>query len=180
MVIQLCKKICVIGEPGVGKTSLIGRFVYNMFDDTYLHTIGANVSKKDITLEIDKTECTITMMLWDIAGQRTFSFVQPTFYRNSDGAFFVCDITRKETLEAMDSWLGTFWKINPNAHVKMLVNKKDLIEKAKFDIEDIKKKSEKNRINYFLTSAKTGESVDTAFYDMAKSICKSHLSKKEK
>ncbi len=178
MAILLCKKICVIGDPGVGKTSLISRFVLDMFDESYLHTIGAKVAKKDLTLSFGEEECTITMMLWDIAGQRTFSFVQPTFYRNSDAAFFVCDLTRKDTLDSIDSWIETFWKVNPQVPVTMLVNKKDLIDRSKFTIEDVKKKASKYKLKYFTTSAKTGDSVDTAFLDMAKSICKAHIEKK--
>ena len=96
---EFTKKICVIGDPAVGKTSLIRRFIEERFDDKYLSTLGIKPSKKSILLE-DKI---LTFMIWDLAGQEEFKVSQNIGYRDSKGAILVVDLTRKETLPLTSS-----------------------------------------------------------------------------
>ena len=93
---KVSKKIVVLGDPAVGKTSLIRRFVINAFDDKYLTTIGAKIVKKEIQLRSGgaKPDIDVTLMIWDVAGQKTLGNVKQAYYRGSEGAMIVCDITR--------------------------------------------------------------------------------------
>ena len=103
-VIKIAKKIVVIGDAAVGKTSLIKRYVKDEFDDRYLNTIGAKVMKKSVGVNKPDTGeiVDLKMILWDIAGQESFDTVKKAYYRGASGAIVVCDNTRRETMEHMD------------------------------------------------------------------------------
>ena len=83
-------KVCLVGEKAVGKTSLIRRYVLNMFDDGYITTIGTKVSKKEVMVN---DTIKVTMLIWDILGQDEFQFLHATYYQGSAGALIVCDGT---------------------------------------------------------------------------------------
>ena len=104
---KVSKKIVVLGDPAVGKTSLIRRFVINAFDDKYLTTIGAKIVKKEVQLRSGgaKPDIDVTLMIWDVAGQKTLGNVKQAYYRGSEGAIIVCDITRRETLLSTIDWI---------------------------------------------------------------------------
>ena len=87
------KKILLVGDFGVGKSSLVERFVHNRFSHEYQSTIGVVISKK--TLSIENTE--LKLMIWDVAGSREISEVPASYYLGCAGILFVFDLTRKET-----------------------------------------------------------------------------------
>ena len=92
-------KICLLGDAGVGKTSLIRRYVMDMFDDKYITTLGTKVSKRKLVIKKNDNEFDLTFSIWDILGQEEFKNIQNMALKNSKGAIIVCDITRKKTLE---------------------------------------------------------------------------------
>jgi small GTP-binding protein len=111
--VQLRKKICMLGDSAVGKSSLIRRFVFNEFDEKYITTIGTNVSKKDLNLVIkeqnnESHNYELTLAIWDIIGQRDFHSFNLNYFRAANGGLVVCDITRRETLENLDMWASSF------------------------------------------------------------------------
>ncbi len=110
--INLKMKVCLLGDGAVGKTSLIRRFVDNMFNEDYLLTIGTRTSKKKVIIkkpELDK-EFHITFIVWDIMGQISFrKLLHPTYLKGAKGALLVCDLTRKETLEHLDDWIDSLY-----------------------------------------------------------------------
>jgi len=83
----------VVGDGGVGKTSMVLRYCENAFKDNYIMTIGSNFSTKQVELE-EYPNYLVKLQLWDLAGQKHFSFVRPPFYRGATATVFVFDITR--------------------------------------------------------------------------------------
>jgi small GTP-binding protein len=166
------KKICLLGDPAVGKTSLIRRFVEDAFDENYVSTIGTNVLSKLVNLYIPKTgeSTSIKLMIWDIAGQKDISDIHASYYYGVEGALIVCDITRKNTLEHVPDWIYQYRKITNNAAFVLLVNKSDLNYQKRFNISDVKRFASSYDSHYFQTSAKTGDGVENAFHTLCFNI----------
>jgi len=165
-------KICLLGDPAVGKTSLIQKFIYNFFGDTYMRTLGTKVSRKVVHLH-DATEdidYEITMMVWDIMGQKFSSLPLDKYLRMSQGALIVCDITRRETFKSLRNWRESINKEAGEVPVIYLANKIDLEENLAFSKAEFEKFSENEKIPYYYTSAKTGENVDAAFKKLGEFI----------
>ncbi|UCF08135.1 MAG: GTP-binding protein [Thermoplasmata archaeon] len=163
---EFLKKMCVVGEASVGKTSLIRKFVVDKFDDKYLITIGTKTTKKSISVEDDKGEANIKLMIWDLMGQSRFAEIQRSAYTGATGAFIVLDLTRKETLDTFPRWLYAIYKITGEIPVVVLANKNDL--KPAFGEREVQKLVAEYDFPYYFTSAKTGENVDSAFQTLGK------------
>jgi len=95
------KKIALAGDWGTGKTSLVRRFVYNLFEDKYIQTIGAKVSKKTVKLGSKEGTHIVNLIIWDVLGQKDYRMIHANAFRGLDGAIFVCDLTRMETLQGI-------------------------------------------------------------------------------
>lgn len=161
--ISLSKKICLLGDYAVGKTSLVRRFVYNLFDDKYLSTIGVKVSRKVIALSRKTDIVELTLMLWDLAGSEEFNDVRASYLRGSAGAIVVCDMTRPATLETLPKYVAELRAVAPAARLIMAANKSDLIEKCQLSEQQISEQAAELQASYYLTSAKTGANVEEAF-----------------
>ncbi len=165
------KKMCVVGDEAVGKTSLIRRFVVDKFDDKYIATIGTKTSKKDLTIKRDEGDVNLKLMIWDILGQKSFSKLQESAYKGASGAFIVLDLTRRETLHTFGNWLSSMYNVTGAIPVVILANKNDL--EGEFGGDDIENLVKEYSFPYYLTSAKTGENVDHAFHTLGKMIIES-------
>src|SRR2546428_5792857 len=102
-------KIALVGESGVGKTSLIRRFVVDEFDDKYIHTVGTKVTKIQLTIPhgVD-TEVDMDMAVFDVMGQKGFrDMVKETFFLDAQGVLAVCDVTNRASLQAPQDWIAT-------------------------------------------------------------------------
>lgn len=116
------KKIVLLGDGGVGKTSLVRRFVEQTFSDDYIATIGVNVKKKRIE-DLD-----LTMSIWDIFGQRKMSErPREKHYLGADGALVVFDLVRKRTFDDLNDWVSGLLKVTGRIPIIVLGNKYDLI-----------------------------------------------------
>jgi small GTP-binding protein len=161
--LTLQKKVCLLGDFAVGKTSLVRRFVYNLFDDKYLSTIGVKVSRKTVTLATTNDIASITMMLWDLAGSEEFSQMRASYLRGAAGAVLVCDLTRPETFDHLQIYINDLRKISPDAQFLLAGNKYDLVEQRCISEKQIEDFAAQWGIPYRLTSAKTGDEVETLF-----------------
>ena len=161
--LTLQKKVCLLGDFAVGKTSLVRRFVYNLFDDKYLSTIGVKVSRKTISLPTTNDIVSITMMLWDLAGSEEFGQMRSSYLRGAAGAVLVCDLTRPETLDHLQTYLDDLREISPGAQFLLAGNKNDLVEQQHVSHKDIEDFAARWGVPYRLTSAKTGDDVETLF-----------------
>ena len=176
--IKARKKICLIGPGGVGKTSLIKRFILNIFDDKYLRTLGTKVSKKVVNLEFPEKELQVnlTMMVWDIMGQESFRpILQDSYFFGTEGCLAVCDSTNVETMEALDEWVASLHKIAKDAQLIILANKSDLSESQVVDKEKLETFASRYNAPCFFTSAKTGDNVEKAFYELGKLLSSEYL-----
>lgn len=166
--IQLRKKVCLLGDAAVGKTSLIKRYVFNQFDDKYITTIGTNVSKKNIKLALQQNDqqqnYELTMAIWDIIGQKELQSFNLNYYRNANSGLVVCDITRRETLDNLIMWTSSFFNTIGQVPLVFIINKYDLRDQAAFSVEEVASISGQFSAPYIACSARTGENVERAFY----------------
>lgn len=123
----LSKKICMLGDFAVGKTSLVRRFVYDMFDDRYMSTIGVKVSRKPLVVTSNERVVDLTMILWDLAGSEEFSQMRAAYLRGAAGALLVYDLTRAETLASLHTYATQLRQANVAAPLAIVGNKADLV-----------------------------------------------------
>jgi len=174
MQVNVEKKVCLLGDWGVGKTSLIRRFVYNAYDDRYLSTLGVKVSKKSIVIKDFKKKpfykVNLTLMIWDLVGQRGFQYLQTSAFKGTNAAFVVCDLSRTETIENMEWWVNSLFKVSNHIPLIFLANKVDLTENRIPQQLNGKIENIVNKYNgqFFSTSAKTGINVESAFQEIGK------------
>lgn len=163
MAAMYTKKICLLGDISVGKTSLIRRFVEGRFDETYLSTIGVSVSRKVLSVALAAEQASLTLMIWDLAGGEKFDKVARSYYLGAAGAILVCDITRPSTAESLPAYARNFWEVNPGAPLLLLGNKADLEDQRAVSDEQLEALAERCSAPWFVTSAKTGAHVEASF-----------------
>ena len=164
-------KLCILGDWGVGKTSLIRRYVLDKYDDKYLATFGTKVSKKRIKFKkSEDSVIDLNMQIWDVMGQKEFNSIHKLAYQGTKAALIVCDVTRPETLYNTCFWRLDLFKITRKVPIIILANKSDLNGQSKITKDDLKEVSEDIKAPCFFTSAKTGENVNDAFKTIGKKV----------
>lgn len=159
------KKICMVGAFGVGKTSLVARFVQSIFSEKYLTTVGVKIDKKQLT--IDGQE--MTVMLWDLAGKDAITEIRPEHLRGSSGYIVVADGTRAETLPAAIDIQSSVRCATGDCPFTLVINKSDLQDK--WEITDHQLDPFKAQgWSVVTTSAKSGDGVEALFVDLATRI----------
>lgn len=154
------KKVVMLGDPAVGKTSLVRRFVKDIFKDEYISTLGAKPSKKEVNVDGEN----VTMMIWDIAGDNPIP-TNPGYYSGAAGALVVCDLTREKTLQSVSWWISNLKNEVGDLPVKVLANKSDLTG-PKYDLDDIPSYD----LEPSITSAKSGKNVEESFKELAEAM----------
>jgi len=165
MTATLQKKICMLGAFSVGKTSLVKRFVESVFSETYLTTVGVKIDKKTV----DLSNLTVSLILWDLAGEDDISSLRMSYLRGSAGYVLVADGTRPSTLEvAMSLRRRVETDFGPLPFV-LLLNKNDLREEWAVRDEEVQ---DLQQSGWWVrsTSARTGEGVDDAFGTLAERV----------
>ena len=174
---QVSKKVCLLGEFAVGKTSLVRRFVYDAFDDKYISTIGVKVSRKTVVVPHEDEPIDLNMMLWDLAGSEEFNRVRASYFRGATGAVLVCDLTRTETLAGLLTYAQDLQKVCPKACFVVAGNKSDLVDEQQVTLADlegaavaIERSTGCGSVSCYLTSARTGQDVETLFRRLAETV----------
>jgi small GTP-binding protein len=173
MTLEISKKICMLGSFGVGKTSLVRRFVYNLFDDKYLTTIGVQVSQKKmppISLGKKSQPVVFKFILWDLAHIEKFSEVIRNYFRGSHGALVVFDLSRPLSAQDPSVFLKPFRETNPTSKIVFIANKSDLVDAVSPAIDEFKQLAQVHHVPFIFTSAKTGDNVEAAFIILAEQI----------
>ncbi|KAF7311425.1 GTP-binding protein ryh1 [Mycena kentingensis (nom. inval.)] len=160
-------KIVLLGDQSVGKTSLITRFMYDTFDNTYQATIGIDFLSKTMYLD----DRTVRLQLWDTAGQERFRSLIPSYIRDSSVAIVVFDITNRQSFLSTTKWIEDVRSERGNDVIIVLVgNKADLSDKRQVTLEEATAKSTTMGIMFMETSAKAGHNVKSLFKKIAMSL----------
>jgi small GTP-binding protein len=160
-------KITVIGDGAVGKTSLIKKYTQGSFQKDYIKTLGAQFSKYDEEIEGDNCK----LFFWDIAGQREFDFMRPTFYKGSKAAIIVFSHIDENSFNHIKDWHEDIKKYTGDLPIVLFGNKTDLVDKKDLDEEIINGMvQDRNFLGYYKTSAKTGSGVYEAFQAIIKEL----------
>ena len=159
------KKICMLGSFGVGKTTLVGRFVQGIFLAKYLTTVGVKIDKKQIKIH----DQDVLLMLWDLAGEDSHSQVQLSYLRGASGYLLVCDGTWSESLATARSIQQRVVESVGEVPFVLVVNKSDLMDKWEINAAELEKlQVEGWKVK--MTSAKTGEGVEDVFQMLTEEI----------
>lgn len=160
-------KLVFLGDQGVGKTSIITRFMYDSFDKNYQATIGIDFLSKTMYLE----DRTVRLQLWDTAGQERFRSLIPSYIRDSSVAVVVYDITNRASFLNTSKWIEDVRNERGNDVIIILVgNKTDLSEKRQVSVEEGEDKSSKEGIMFIESSAKAGFNIKALFRKLATAL----------
>jgi small GTP-binding protein len=159
------KKICMVGAFGVGKTSLVERFVKSIFSDAYMTTVGVKIEKKQLTIGNEE----ITLMLWDLAGKDAVTHIRPDQLKGSAGYIVVLDGTRRETLKTAFDLHALSSEATANAPFTFVVNKSDLRADWEITDSDLEQIGARD-LPVVVSSAKSGDGVEALFVDLATRI----------
>uniref|UniRef100_A0A6J0UTS8 Ras-related protein Rab-6A-like isoform X3 n=1 Tax=Pogona vitticeps TaxID=103695 RepID=A0A6J0UTS8_9SAUR len=160
-------KLVFLGEQSVGKTSLITRFMYDSFDNTYQATIGIDFLSKTMYLE----DHTMRLQLWDTAGQERFHSLIPSYIRDSAAAVIVFDLTNLNSFQQTSKWIDDVRTERGSDVIIMLVgNKTDLADKRQITTEEGEQRAKELSVMFIETSAKTGYNVKQLFRRVAAAL----------
>ncbi|KAJ8301781.1 hypothetical protein KUTeg_020768 [Tegillarca granosa] len=161
-------KVIILGDSGVGKTSLMNQYVNRRFSNEYKATIGADFLTRDVTVD----NKLVTLQIWDTAGQERFASLGVAFYRGADCCVLVYDVTAPNTMDSLDAWRNEFLEqADPLHHDEfpfvVIGNKTDIQAKSEKNSVTQSWCSGKGNVSYFETSAKNGSRVEEAFQTVA-------------
>jgi len=160
-------KLLLTGEPNVGKSNLLLRFVEDYFSDTYISTIGEDFKTKTVTLP---NNAKVKLQIWDTAGSEKFRKMTNSYYKGANGVLVVFDLNNKESFDALPEWFGQIKEhAQEGCHIMLVGNKSDLPRAIS---EETAKQVIANLPNaqYIETSAKNNWNVDKAFMKLVGSI----------
>ena len=161
-------KVCLFGPGNVGKTSLLIRYIKDFFNSDLKKTIGSSFLIKDVVID----EVDVRLLLWDIGGQEQFAKLRTIYFKGSNAAFGVFDVSDPQSLLKLPGWVSSIKKTVKKSIPMIIVGNKIDLERqvGRQEAEDLAK-----RLNceYLETSAKTGEKVEFAFESIARACLKS-------
>ena len=169
---KITRKICLLGDFNVGKTSLIRRFVEDKFSDKYLSTVGVKISRKSIRLKTNLDLHQLNLIIWDLEGNTKFKAITPSYLTGASGSIIVADLSRTNTLSSLTNHIELSLKTNPQGTIAIALNKADLIPKEKLAklLENYSFLDRPEILLTRLTSAKTGENVAEIFAELSKAV----------
>jgi small GTP-binding protein len=156
-------KLVLLGDSGVGKTSLVYRFIENRFSTDFKSTLGVNLLKR--VVEIDGNQ--VTTQIWDLGGQEAYKKLRKLYLEGASGALVVYDVTNVNSFQNLNEWITSFTETRNDRPIVLIGNKTDLKELRKVPEDQAKSYAqEKNILDFVETSAKTGENVEVAFKNL--------------
>ncbi|MHA1719989.1 MAG: Rab family GTPase [Promethearchaeota archaeon] len=160
-------KILMLGSESTGKTSLSERYITGVFNPDIRLTVGVEFYVKTVEVDTDKGKKNVKLQIWDLGGEKRFRFLLPTYCLGSSGAFFLYDITRPETLEALTSWIQIVREKNNDIPIYLVGNKIDLEKERKIPKEHGAQTADMNELaGYIEVSAKMGDNVEKVFQEL--------------
>ncbi|MHA2332738.1 MAG: Rab family GTPase [Candidatus Hodarchaeales archaeon] len=158
-------KLLIVGERGVGKTSLIRQYAENIFLEKYERTLGVDFLTKTVILELENNEKTdICLQIWDIAGEARLSSFKKYYYKGADGVLLTFDLAMRESLIKLYTWMEDIRKFCPDAVLYLVGNKSDLKDKVEVQKDERKQYGKiLGVVGSIETSARTSKNVDETF-----------------
>jgi len=168
-VLEATRKICVLGDPAVGKTSLIRRYALDSFDESYTTTVGARILNRTQVLQYPEraVELRLRFRIWEISGQNRHLELYPAYYRGADGAIIVGDAARLDTQVNLWKWVEGFRAAAGRVPIILLLNKTDITQPDDIDHRLLDEISREFGCPLRLTSARDGTNVDRVFRELA-------------
>lgn len=164
---KMIMKILIIGESGVGKSSLLLRFTEDNFDPELPNTIGVDYKTKEVTVD----DNTVNLAIWDTAGQERFRALSPSYFRGAHGAILVYDVTKLQTFTKLEAWLGELDLYSrQNSVVKMVVGNKIDKENREVSREKGLNFARRHQTMFVEASAKTRYGVQCVFEELVRKI----------
>lgn len=160
-------KLLLIGNSAIGKSSLLLRFSDNIFNESFLPTIGVDFKIRTF----DLSSKTVKLQIWDTAGQERFKTITSSYYKGAHGIILVYDITDRQSFKDVENWLSEVEKFANENVVKLLVgNKCDLESQRQVTFAQGKEFADSLGVKFIETSAKNAINVDKAFFTLAEEI----------
>ena len=167
-------KVLLIGNSDVGKSSLILRYVDQIWNDVFVPTIGVDFKVK--SLDVDQKR--VKMQIWDTAGQERFRNVISSYFKGAHGILLIYDITTRDSFKELENWLGEVERNASSQVLKILIgNKCDLEEKREITKDEGEAFANRNGMQFMETSAKNNTNVTEAFEALAKIMVESKKKK---
>ena len=171
---DLMFKILLLGDSGVGKSSLLLRYTKNEFISDLRSTIGVEFALKYLTID----NFQLKVQIWDTAGMERYRSITNAYYKGAKGVIVVYDICRQKSFENVDKWIDDFKsKADDDAVILLIGNKSDLDEKREVSKEEAESKAQKNKFGFMETSAKDNNNVQKAFETLFHEIVKIYKNK---
>jgi small GTP-binding protein len=180
------KKIVLLGDSAVGKTSLSKRFVIDLFEDAYITTVGSKVTRKELRIQRPDRTVDLNLMIWDLLGREGYTASHARTFAGVHGALLVADLTRRETLDTLERyWIPTLFKVVENVPLVFVANKADLARRAEWEESELAEVAARYNVGLadalpsglstsYATSAKTGENVERAFETLGHLVLAGH------
>lgn len=159
-------KILMIGEYGVGKSSILLRFCNESFIESYISTIGVDFKIKTLNFE----NVVYKLQIWDTAGQERFRTITSSYYRGADGILLIYDVTDRKTFNALSSWCDEINRYIDNIGVIIIGNKIDVFDKRIVEHEEARIFAEEHNYGFVETSARNNYNINDVFYELIKKI----------
>ena len=160
------RKVVIVGESGVGKTSIINLYVKGKFSERNEVTLGGSFLQAKVPLQAGQV---VTLDVWDTAGQERYRSMINMFYRNATAAIIVFDVTNYDSFKQCEFWVKKLLDQEPNCSLFLVANKSDLEEKA-VDYDLAKSFAQANNMKFITTSAKNNENVQELFRKVAEAV----------
>ncbi|MGD1901885.1 MAG: Rab family GTPase [Geitlerinemataceae cyanobacterium] len=167
----ISRKITMVGDFSVGKTSLIRRYVEGKFDDRYLSTVGVKISRR--SLEVAAPDGgdpqAMQLIVWDLEGQTKFKAIAPSYLQGSKGTIIVADLSRPETIENIEGHIALYRSVSKDGAISVALNKADLVEagRSQMLLGEVRDRHKDEILHAYTTSAKSGANVESLFLELA-------------
>ena len=163
---EITLKILLLGDTGVGKTSILLKYTDGYFPEMYISTIGVEYKSKKVNINGNN----INLQIWDTAGQERYKSITTSFLKGADGVLFVYDITQKASFDSLKNWIRDSEEATQDFQKIIIGNKKDKEQQRKVPKEYLKKFCKERKLKGYETSAKSGENINESVEELIKMI----------
>jgi len=163
---EILYKILLLGDSSVGKTCFLMRYADNTFQEIHMSTIGLDYKLKNVQLDDGKM---VKIQIWDTAGQDRFRSITKNYYKGAHGIILLYDVTSLKTFENVKNWVSQIKEeVSDKVTIILVGNKIDNVQNRKVTTEEGEKMAKECGIEFFETSAKSGENIDNTFNHLVK------------